>query len=54
MTDPVGQLTTATSFHQNGDPFTIQQAGFNVFGESLGETGSVPADQGELAGTYTG
>jgi RHS repeat-associated protein len=52
MTDPIGQLTTETSYDQNGDAFTIQQAGFNVFGDSLGETVTVPSDQGDLAGTY--
>jgi len=53
MSDPIGQLTTENSYDQNGDEFTTQQAGFNVFGESLGETETVPADQGALAGTYT-
>jgi RHS repeat-associated protein len=52
MTDPIGQLTTATSYDQNGDAFTAQQAGFNQFGESLGQTFSVPGDQGKLAGSY--
>jgi RHS repeat-associated protein len=53
MTDPIGQLTTQTTYDQNGDAFTTQQSDFNVFGESLGETVTVPADQGALAGTYT-
>ncbi len=52
MTDPVGQVTTETSYDQAGGKFTAQQAGFNVFGESLGQTVTVPGDQGALAGTY--
>ena len=52
MTDPIGQLTTQTTYDQNGDAFTTQQSGFNAFGESLGETVTVPADQASLAGTY--
>jgi RHS repeat-associated protein len=52
MTDPIGQLTTQTTYDQNGEAFTTQQSDFNVFGESLGETVTVPADQGALAGTY--
>ena len=37
MTDPIGQLTTETAY-SGGDAYTTQQKGFNVFGESLGET----------------
>jgi RHS repeat-associated protein len=53
MTDAIGELTTETSYDQNGQAWTIQQTGFNNFGESLGETITVPPDQGALAGTYT-
>ncbi|MGH3160068.1 MAG: hypothetical protein ACRDNF_26320, partial [Streptosporangiaceae bacterium] len=52
MSDPVGQLTTETSY-QNGNAYTIQQKGFNAFGEPLGETVTIPAAEGALAGSYT-
>jgi YD repeat-containing protein len=42
----------ADHYDQNGDAFTVQQSGFSPFGESLGETDTVPADQGALAGAY--
>ena len=45
MTDPIGQLTTETSY-SGGAAYTIQQTGFNVFGESLGETVTIPATAG--------
>jgi RHS repeat-associated protein len=54
MKDAVGQLTTETSY-SGGAAYTIQQTGFNVFGESLGETVTIPstsADTG-LSGSYT-
>jgi hypothetical protein len=44
--------STETSYDQNGDAFTTQQTGFPVFGESLGETITVPADQGSLFGSH--
>ncbi len=53
VTDPIGQLTTESAYDKNGDAFTFQDKGFNVFGESLGETITVPSDQGALAGSYT-
>jgi RHS repeat-associated protein len=53
VTDPIGQLTTENAYDQNGDEFSFQQTGFNAFGESLGETITVPSDQGVLAGKYT-
>jgi RHS repeat-associated protein len=52
MTDPIGQLTTETSY-SGGQPYTIQQKGFNVFGESLGETETLPSTEGALSGSYT-
>jgi RHS repeat-associated protein len=51
MTNPVGHLTTETST-SNGVTYTLQQAGFNVFGETTGESVTVPAGQ-PLAGTYS-
>ncbi len=50
MTDPIGQLTTQYSYTPAGT-FKVQAKGFNVFGESLGETYTVPGTS-SLAGTY--
>lgn len=52
VTDPIGQLTTETSY-SGGAAYTIQQTGFNQFGESLGQTITIPGAAGALAGTYT-
>ena len=52
MTDPIGQLTTETSYN-DGNAYTLQQTGFNAFGESLGETLTLPAAEGALTGSYT-
>jgi RHS repeat-associated protein len=52
MTDPIGELTTATSTY-DGNTYTFQQTGFNNFGEPLGEKVTLPAAEGNLAGTYT-
>ena len=52
VTDPIGHLTTETSY-SGSNAYTIQQKGFNVFGESLGETDTLPAAEGALAGSYT-
>jgi RHS repeat-associated protein len=52
MTDPIGQLTTETSY-SGGQPYVLQQKGFNVFGESLGETETLPSTEGTLQGSYT-
>ncbi|MFC1430617.1 RHS repeat-associated core domain-containing protein [Streptacidiphilus sp. N1-3] len=51
MTYPIGQLTTQTSTTPDGT-FTTQAQGFNIFGESTGETYTVPGSTA-LAGTYT-
>ena len=51
VTFPVGQLTTETSY-SGGSAYVMQQKGFNKFGESLGETVTIPAAAGTLAGTY--
>jgi len=53
MTDPIGQLTTETSYDSAGNAYTLQQKGFNAAGESAGQTWTIPAAQGALAGTYT-
>jgi RHS repeat-associated protein len=52
VTDAIGQLTTETSYN-DGNAYTLQQKGFNVFGESLGETISLPTAEGTLGTTYT-
>jgi len=60
MKYPVGHLTTETSYSSAGNgtttvAYSIQQAGFNVFGKSTGDTYTIPsttADAG-LSGTYT-
>jgi RHS repeat-associated protein len=54
VTDPIGQLTTETSY-SGGNAYTIQQTGFNVHGESLGETVTIPATSQDtgLSGSYT-
>jgi RHS repeat-associated protein len=52
VTDAIGQLTTETSY-SGGNAYTLQQTGFNAFGESLGETITLPSAEGALAGTYT-
>ena len=43
MTDPVGQLTTETSYASAATPTPPSRQGFNAFGESLGETVTIPA-----------
>ncbi|HTJ66717.1 MAG TPA: putative toxin [Actinospica sp.] len=52
MTNPIGQLTTQTTY-ANGATYTEQTAGFNIFGESLGEEIIIPSTVTGLAGTYT-
>jgi hypothetical protein len=55
MTDPIGQLTTETSY-SGGYAYVIQYTGFNAFGESLGEKITIPESSTTvepLAGTYT-
>ncbi|HSZ31648.1 MAG TPA: RHS repeat-associated core domain-containing protein, partial [Pseudonocardiaceae bacterium] len=52
MSDPIGHLTAETAYW-GGSAYTEQQTGFNVFGESLGETVTIPSSEGALAGSYT-
>jgi RHS repeat-associated protein len=52
MSDPIGKLTTATSY-VGGNAYVDQQSGFNANGESLGETVTIPAAEGALAGSYS-
>ncbi|HEX3957335.1 MAG TPA: RHS repeat-associated core domain-containing protein [Trebonia sp.] len=50
VTDPVGQLTTETAYW-GGAAYTVQQKAFNVFGESTGETVTIPsATEGTVLG----
>lgn len=51
VTDPVGQMTTQSTYTSAG-VFKVQAVGFNAFGESLGETYTVPGTT-SIAGTYT-
>jgi RHS repeat-associated protein len=53
VTNPIGQLTTETSYDSQGNAYTIQQTGFSPSGESLGETVTLPAitSLGALSGT---
>ncbi|MFH9554553.1 RHS repeat-associated core domain-containing protein [Streptomyces sp. NPDC017435] len=53
VTNPIGQKTTATSYNA-GNTYTTQQLAFNAFGESLGQSITIPAVHGALGGkTYT-
>ncbi|GAA1932908.1 polymorphic toxin-type HINT domain-containing protein [Kitasatospora viridis] len=52
VADAIGQVTTSTSYN-SGNAYTNQSLGFNVFGESLGETITIPAAQGALGRSYT-
>ena len=52
VTHAAGQLTTETTY-LNGAAYTTQQTNFNIFGESLGATVTIPSTEGALAGSYT-
>ena len=52
MTYPLGHPTTQTTYAK-GVTYTEQTAGFNIFGESLGEEIIVPSSVTGLGGTYT-
>ena len=51
VTDAIGQLTTQSAYTTAG-VFAEQSLGFNAFGESLGETYTVPGTT-PVAGSYT-
>ncbi|MGI5146828.1 polymorphic toxin-type HINT domain-containing protein [Plantactinospora sp. CA-294935] len=51
VTNPIGQLTTTTAY-RDGHAYTTQQKAFNVFGNSLGATITIPDAEGALAGSY--
>ncbi|WP_145793482.1 polymorphic toxin-type HINT domain-containing protein [Kitasatospora atroaurantiaca] len=42
VTNPIGHATTSTSY-SNGAAYVTQASGYNVFGESLGETITIPS-----------
>lgn len=50
MTDPIGHLTTETTY-SGANAYVVQQSGFNVFGESMGETITVPSSFGTFSST---
>ena len=52
VTNPIGHLTTATAF-VSGNAYTTQSKGFNAWGESRGETITLPGSEGALAGPYS-
>jgi len=52
LTHASGHLTTENTYI-GGATYTSQQINFNVFGESLGSSLTIPAAEGALAGTYT-
>ncbi|MFI0940776.1 RHS repeat-associated core domain-containing protein [Streptomyces sp. NPDC021020] len=53
VTHAIGQLTTETSY-SGGSAYVTQQLGFNAFGESLGESVTIPAAEGTALGkTWT-
>ncbi|WP_433374757.1 RHS repeat-associated core domain-containing protein [Streptosporangium sp. CA-115845] len=51
MSHPIGRLTTSTAYWE-GAAYTRQMKGFDVFGNSLGETIVIPSGEGPLAGSY--
>ncbi|GAA3907225.1 RHS repeat-associated core domain-containing protein [Streptomyces lannensis] len=53
VTNPIGKTTNTTAYNA-GNAYTTQQVGFNAFGESLGQSITIPAVHGALGGkTYT-
>ena len=52
VTHAVGHLTTEIAY-TGGAPYTTQYTNFNVFGEPLGTSTTIPTGEGLLADTYT-
>ncbi|MEU3512223.1 polymorphic toxin-type HINT domain-containing protein [Streptomyces longwoodensis] len=53
VTNPIGHVTTAKSYNA-GNTYTTQQLAFSAFGQSLGQSITIPAVHGALGGkTYT-
>ncbi|GAA4617171.1 RHS repeat-associated core domain-containing protein [Actinoallomurus liliacearum] len=57
MANPIGHLTTSTSYiggsGSSGHAYTEQASGFNVWGESTGETIKIPDNETGLNNSYT-
>ena len=51
VTHAIGHLTTANTY-LGGSTYSSQQLDFNVFGESIGTSLTIPASENGLAGTY--
>jgi RHS repeat-associated protein len=51
VTNPIGQLTTETSYN-GGSAYVTQQRGFNAFGQSLGVSVTLPSTEGALGRTW--
>ncbi|WP_259275847.1 RHS repeat domain-containing protein [Micromonospora chalcea] len=51
VTTAIGKLTTTVAY-RGGQAYTSQQKGFDVFGNSLGVTVTIPESEGALAGSY--
>jgi RHS repeat-associated protein len=49
---PIGQLTTSIAYW-SGSAYKTQVTGFNAFGESTGETITIPPVEGVLGASYT-
>ncbi|RKN35413.1 RHS repeat domain-containing protein [Micromonospora musae] len=52
VTRAIGKLTTTIAY-RGGQAYTSQQKAFDVFGNSLGTTVTIPDSEGALAGSYT-
>jgi RHS repeat-associated protein len=52
VTQAIGRLTGSATY-RGGKAYTTQQLNFDVFGNSLGTSVTVPDSEGALAGTYT-
>ncbi|WP_320068646.1 hypothetical protein [Micromonospora sp. RTGN7] len=50
VTNAIGKLTTTA--YRGGQAYSSQQKAFNVFGNSLGQTVTIPATEGALGGSY--
>ncbi|WP_433236036.1 RHS repeat-associated core domain-containing protein [Actinomadura nitritigenes] len=57
MPYPIGHLTHSTAYiggsGSSGKAYSVQDRGFNVFGESLAETVTLPASEGALGSSYS-
>jgi RHS repeat-associated protein len=51
VTHAIGRLTTSTAY-VDANAYTTQQTDFNIFGESLGTSVTIPSTEGALANTY--